>query len=180
MSGRMLDLPTLEPRHECATICGQSDTRCGKTQRPARWTAAIDLRKPLAAGQGGWAVQSHPLQRSDRSLGGARGSRQCCRADRGRAPPRTGPGEFQKPSSARPIQLNANTDPAIAATEARAVTALTKRMTKNPLRDGLTVLKKLSTMMALPGSRRRIRRVWLHGYIARHSMWKRCSATNAP
>jgi hypothetical protein len=43
---------------------------------------------------------------------------------------RRGKNEIQKPRSARPIQLKANIEQAIAATEARVVTALTKRMTR--------------------------------------------------
>jgi len=38
--------------------------------------------------------------------------------------------EIQKPRSARPTQLKANIEQAIAATEATVVTALTKRMTR--------------------------------------------------
>ena len=64
---------------------------------------------------------------------------------------RRGHKEIQKPRSARPTQLNANIEQAIAANDARVVTALTKRMSKILCEIGLTLFNDLSAMMASAG-----------------------------
>jgi hypothetical protein len=59
--------------------------------------------------------------------------------------------KIQKPRSARPTQLNAKIEQAIAANDARVVTALTKRMSRVLCEIDLTLFNDLSAMMASTG-----------------------------
>jgi len=59
--------------------------------------------------------------------------------------------KIQKPRSARPTQLNANIEQAIAANDARVVIALTKRMSRVLCEIDLTLFNDLSAMMASAG-----------------------------